>query len=446
MRRRGSIYVFVLGASTLAAAAGLTAVILHTQRLERVRLTAQSERARADAQSAIEFAVAVLGQDPAGTTWRTSSALAYTDKRYFGDDASVVSIAISDPGDNDLSDSMYDPVTVDVSAVADPCQQDYQLTLTPSASPLSCLDFAVTVAGSVSKLGTGDIYTSGAVSAGKAWEVDSDARPDVGGTLGLVARAAAPFAEPVLVWRAFPGGTQKAAQAQTLMSSGRSGVPYDPGTMESTIPNRTDIAKYYVGIGTSISYSSLSGGAVRDCVLSAAKNPYGATNAKGVYVIDCGGSDLTVRNCRISGTLVVLNAGAGSLIRDGINLEAPSGQPALVVVGSMTFSFPASDIKESEADINLNPSGSPYDGSADSDKSDQYASWIKGPVFISGDLSIATSGHATVYGSVVVGGNLSIQSSGELRVLYHKPLENIPGFCRVTGMALQAGSLKRVVR
>ncbi|HRC63457.1 MAG TPA: hypothetical protein PLX85_09595, partial [Dehalococcoidia bacterium] len=274
--------MFVLGASTLAVAAGMTAVLLHKERLSRVNLTVESQKARADAQSGLEFALAALSADPAGTTWRSSSTLAFANKRYFGADASDITISLADPTDSDLTDSNLDPVVVSVSAVSGQCEQNYEMTLAPAQTPLSCLDFAVTVGGALSKVGTGNIYTSGAVSVGKAWEVDSDAKPSVIDALNTVALAMPVRTSPVTVFRPLAGGktttTTMSAQSLTVGdgsttagggTNSRSGAAYDPETMEAMVPNTSDTIKYYRSIGTTINFSSLSSGAIRDCVLSA---------------------------------------------------------------------------------------------------------------------------------------------------------------------------------
>lgn len=459
--RNGSVYVFVLGSCTLAAAAGITAVTLHRQRLERVRLTAQAQAARADAQSALEFATTVISQDPAGTTWRSSSTLAFANKRYFGSGASDICIALSDPGDNDLTDSNLDPVIITVAAANGPCEQAYEMTLTPALTPLSCLNFAVVVAGTLTKHGTGALYTSGTTSVGKAWEVDSDAKPDALATFQTAQSMPTSAGAPVMVWRMAGGGapattmttTTSGTSGLTLTETGggskssgqRTGVSYDAATMEAMIPNATDSFKHYASIGTAIAYSSLTGGELRNTVLSPGRNPFGVANPQGVYVIDCRGSAITIRDCRVSGTLVILNAGAGSVVQDGVCIEPVSDAlPALLVQGSVQFDLVSTDLSESSLGVNFNPASAPYDGVTDSDTSDVYPSWIRGLTYVSGNLTVNT-GHTTIRGMVAVGGGLTIASNAQLRVRYAKPAQPVPGFAQITGMGLSPGSLKRVV-
>ena len=207
-RRAGSVYVFVLSTATLAAAAGTTAIILHGARLDRVELGAQAQRATEDAQSALEYAVATVSADPGGTTWRSSATLAFSDKKYFGAEASSVTITLTDPTDNDLADTNLDPVAVTVKAVLGPCEQSYEVTMGVAQTPMSCLDYALTVGGTLTKLGTGEVYTGGTISSGRAWETDSDPRPSVTSALSVV-QAPASGDAPVTVLRRGGGGAPK---------------------------------------------------------------------------------------------------------------------------------------------------------------------------------------------------------------------------------------------
>jgi hypothetical protein len=468
--RNGSIYIFVLGASALAAAAGVTAVVLHSQRLARVRLTAQAQKAQADAQSALEFALAVLSQDPAGTTWRSSSTLAFANKRYFGTDACDISIDITDPGDNDLTDSVYDPVHVVVSAIADPCEQQFEFTLTPATTPMSCLDYALVVEGNCT--GASSVATSGAISIGQAWESDSDARPSAVDAFSATAMVAPLPTAPVMVWRMAGGGnggggggnkttttttadaittdgsSDSDASSSTTQSGGdtaRTGEPYNPATVEAVIPNATDTFRHYVSIGTPIPFASIPGATMEKIVLSPATNPYGATNAQGVYVIDCGGNSLTIRNCRIAGTLVLLNSGNKTEFTGSVCIEPTSDAlPALLVQGVMNFDQTSDDLSETDVDVNFNPSGNAYDGTADSDNVDSYPSWINGLVYVDGEANLNT-GKATIRGSMVVTDWFWASNNAELRIIHDPPDASIPGFAQITGMALAPGSLQRVV-
>ncbi len=445
LARRGSVFVFVLSAATLAAAAGIAGILLHTERLRRVELAVQAQKATVDAQSALEYAVAVVNQDPAGTTWRASATLAFSDKRYFGNDASLVSIALTDPGDNDLADSNLDPVKLSVNTVMSPCEQTYEVTMTPMQSPLSCLDYAVVVGGALTKSGTGNIYTRAPVSTAKSWPIDSDPRPSVIDELTTAALPTPAAPAPVTVWRPPTVGVVSAAAAMAAGGIQRTGVPWNPATMEAMIPNSTDIFKYYLSIGTAIDYNALPGGSLTKVVLSPARNPYGVTNASGVYVIDCLGNKIEVRDCRIQGTLVLVNIKSDSKVRDSVCIEPVSDAfPSLLVDGSMSLETDGTDLDEADIKVSLNPSGSPYEGVADADQVDKYPNWIKGVAYFTGDITLSKI--VTIKGVMVVGGSLDLSDKAELRVLHTKPTQIIPGFARIGGMGMVPGSLQRVVK
>ena len=74
------------------------------------------------------------------------------------------------------------------------------------------------------------------------------------------------------------------------------GGPYS-GATTTPVPSRTvpaaAVFDYYINNGTNIPITALPKAGpnriIHDVVLSAANNPYGATNAQGIYVIDCQG-------------------------------------------------------------------------------------------------------------------------------------------------------------
>ena len=133
-----------------------------------------------------------------------------------------------------------------------------------------------------------------------------------------------------------------------------------------------------------------------------------AVNANGINFIDCESQNLYIERSRICGTLLVLNPGPNSRIDYGPIHWSPHipGYPALLVNGN--FSIRATNQPLSEADnaVNYNPSSPvafPYNGSADSDSTDQYASEIHGLVCVSGNLTYKYT--PQIRGRMIVGGN-----------------------------------------
>ena len=169
-------------------------------------------------------------------------------------------------------------------------------------------------------------------------------------------------------------------------------------------------------------------------LISPNHNPTGgATNAQGIYIIDCGGQDLKIKNSRILGTLVLQNPGGNTTIEGAMNwAPAVSGYPALFVTGNtsttIALNTTRNGLNEKETDTNFNPTGASYPGlSDDTVKDDTYPSEISGLMFFEGEVNIG--GHLLHKGTLLVEGNL-ISTDNTLNIEYdpniitHTP----PGF------------------
>ena len=143
---------------------------------------------------------------------------------------------------------------------------------------------------------------------------------------------------------------------------------------------------YYILNGTSITYASLpkqQAANIEKVVLSPNNNPYGSglTSPTGIYVINCLGGNLRIRNARIVGTLVILNPGVFSVL-ESVNWEpAVANYPSLLVSGTAELAFTNTPLSESSLRVDFNQ---------DTDKTDTYPSLIKGLIYASGDLTTKT--------------------------------------------------------
>jgi hypothetical protein len=155
-----------------------------------------------------------------------------------------------------------------------------------------------------------------------------------------------------------------------------------------------------------------------------ALGPSGA-NTNGIYWIDCGGGQLMIERTRILGTLVVLNAGAGSAISNGPVNFAPvtSGYPALLVDGDFAIRATNRALNEAasgETGTNFNPTGIAYEfnnalcSNTDTSANDVYPSEIQGLVAVSGNLTFANS--PRIRGQVIAGGTITGAPSMEQRL------------------------------
>jgi hypothetical protein len=213
------------------------------------------------------------------------------------------------------------------------------------------------------------------------------------------------------------------------------------------MPTTATVFDYYIANGTAISWAALpkSGttGILEKIVLSPGYNPYGATNPKGIYVINCGGAPILIKNVRIVGTLVLLNAGASSLMNNSVNWEpAVANLPALMVQGSIALTYNMATLGES-AGVNFNPPGAPYLGVADTDTGDTYPSRINGLVYISGNMT--STNHPYIDGGLIVNGTLN--SDTDLEVMYRSTYfdDPPPGFTAPSKMKLSPATWRQVV-
>jgi len=190
----------------------------------------------------------------------------------------------------------------------------------------------------------------------------------------------------------------------------------------------------------------MSGNRLENVLISPTSNPYGTgvPNTRGVYWLDCGGQDYIIQNCRIVGTLVLLNCTGNVSIAGSVNWEpAEEGMPLLLVQGSLKFNTTLAPLKEVTVDRNLNPAGVPYAGVSNSTKADVYPSSLNGLVYVSGVSEFL--GETMISGAMIGGGAVLV--SGSVSVLYDDGIyySPPPGFRTGTELAIVPGSFSQVV-
>jgi hypothetical protein len=162
-------------------------------------------------------------------------------------------------------------------------------------------------------------------------------------------------------------------------------------------------------------------------LLSPNSNPFGATNASGIYILNCGGKDVIIASTRIVGTLVIKNAGGNTEIQGPINWEpAIANYPALLTDSQVAITFDSSVLSESSLGVNFNPTGCPYPyagGAANTTATDTYPAHITGIIYSATDLNF--SGAPTILGNITVNGKTSI-SATSLNLTYSNVFYNAP--------------------
>jgi len=405
-RRRGSIYISVISAATMVAIIGAAALmVVRIQRRSAQAITDRAE-ARFYARSAVEQGLLWIEQ---AVDWRQIMPNGiWISGEPLG--SGTLSLEVTDPSDGSLIDSQYDPVLVTGIGSKAQARHKTQLTLVPNIRPLEALNTCLHASGVVYVDSGKSITVVGAA-------LSTNSILDNEGTID--------------------GDAEAAAVATTGTITGTLTAPAPSKQMPDS-----SVFTDYKDKATVIPFP----GAIDKVVISPGSNPWGATNADGLYFIDTGGKDLIIKNSRINGTLVVRTDGGAVILDDAVFLHNyRSDYPVLIVEGDVEIKIRSGEYGLSEASVkvNFNPAGSPYSGSWDDDKLDEYPNEIRGLVHVKGSLVMLQT--ARVRGCVICEGPVSFE---ELNQIIHDPslYANPPGgYTFVDGMRISPGSWKQVV-
>jgi hypothetical protein len=168
------------------------------------------------------------------------------------------------------------------------------------------------------------------------------------------------------------------------------------------------------------------------------RNPWGTANADGVYYLSAPGADVTLRDSRILGTLVV-RCRRLTIDKTVLLENYRKDMPALIVDGDLVLDFESygSQLREGDEGTNFNPAGVPYGGLSDSDKSDSYPSEIRGLVHVRGGLTLKRT--ALVRGAIVCDGE--VLCDGVNVIVHDDDLTTLPiiGYTSGDGRLYRAG-------
>ena len=331
-------------------------------RLQRKSALAADEMAEARlmAQSAIESGLALITANP---TWRTifvsgnENPTVWVSLGGSGD----FKFVLTDP-DGSLSDDVNDAVTLRGIGRSGEATHVATVMLEPTGAPLGCLEVSLCVNGDLVTQSGGIVETDQIISS----------NGNIDANLALIT-----------------GDVEAGVGINgTVDGSSISGI--SPREMP-----HEHVFDYYRFNGTWIDINALpvdgsNNPLISSVLLTPTANPFGATNPAGIYVIDCQGKDLRIEDCRIVGTIVLLNPGPSTALVDSVVLEpAAPNFPSLLVQGDIKIRTSDVDLSESAIGVNLNPVGTPYQDVEDSDQTDTYASVIRGLVYVSGTLNLS---------------------------------------------------------
>lgn len=405
--RRGSLYLAVLGTSvvvSLLALAGMHAARVH---LASTVTDAQQPQARLLAASAIELAITQLQAD---ANWLTTYAV----------DTDYPATPVSAGGGTFVwrlrSAGGTNRTLQGAGTVGDAtCTLEVDLAQRPD---LSC-----------------------ALLAGGNLTIDSDCE---------ITAEDAPVAVNGSVNN--DGVVTANIGAQAIAGAGSVvGTQTAPAALRS-LPTPSMVFDYYEKMGTVVTPGVVGTALITTTVLSP-KSSWGDKNDDGIYVIDTQGKDLTIFGARIVGTLIVTNLAPGKkvIVNDVVNWEpAYPNYPALLVDGDLEISLRDGDVTEWLLSPSYNPSGTPFQGSEDSDKSDTFISSLAGLVYCSGNLTIKGNGSSVrtpdLRGIFLAGGNCAIQAKTMPVIKYDDTaaITPPPGFTQDANVVIVPGSWRQV--
>ncbi len=389
---------------------------IHIARLELREISSVNEiaRARLAAESGIEYAICAIKKN---ALWRTTHTSGNTNTPLAAigtlPETGSFTYSLIDM-DGNLNDNNQDCVTIRSVGRAGKTTSVIQVMVHPRGAGLNCLGSAIHSAG--------QIIISSTLTSNQT--VSANARIQTSG----------------------PGILQGSAWSTSTITGTVTGSRSENQTPPKAMPDPMSVFEYYTANGTPILFSSIPSAQIQNVVLTAGKNPFGTgtTNAEGIYVIDCQGLPLVIKNSRIEGTLVLLNAGDGTRVDNSISWKpAIPNFPALMVQGSIEFSWDRYvPLTESWQGVNFNPPGAPYNGVSDSDQSDSYPAVLEGLVYISDDLEIQKE---SAYSGVIIAQGMVALSKSSNFTYQSTYLNNAPpGFSAGTDMQIVPGTWKRV--
>lgn len=360
--RQGSIYVAVLGVALIVSLVSMTAMQVVRMQLKSARAAEQISTAEVMARSAVEYALALIDGDP---SWRSAYnhgqeyPASWVDLNGVGE----FKFKLLD-SDGNLSDDQNDAVTLQGIGRCGDATYVASVMLEPQGAPLSCLEASFCTNGNITTPALISITTNQFISSNDTIDVS-----DIGCSV------------------------QGSAQAVNNINGPVTGSRVT-GIAPREMPHE-HVFDYYLYNGTwmdvdTLPLSALSNPAIENTLLSPNYNPFGKTNPSGIYVIDCKGKSVVIRNSRILGTIVLLNPGSLTGLYDSVHISpAADNLPVILAQGDIYIATNSSNLSEATLGVNFNPVGSAYLNVSDSDMNDVYPSIVSGLVYASGTIKFS---------------------------------------------------------
>jgi Tfp pilus assembly protein PilX len=407
--RRGSAYLIVLAAAMIVATLGLGALLAVRSQNRAARALMDAAEARQNAHSAIELGRLWISQDPKWRSNRPNGAWATNQPMGAGS----YSLEVTDPLDGDLANRPHDPVVLKAIGVKGQARHIAQVTLTASPEPLPALRCAAHTGGQL-HVKAGKLF----IAASSVFSTNGSLRND--GTIRANVEAAS------------------AQSVGTVTGTLTLGVP------PKSLPDAS-VAEMYARLGTTIVPPST----IDKQVLAPGRNPWGAGNSDGVYVIRTN-NNVTIRNSRVYGTLVVICPNNTVTVDSNVLIHSyRADYPALIVDGNAVFQYDSNTrLSETTLATNFNPAGAPFEGSEDADMADVYPSELRGLVHVTGTVRLTNT--AMVRGCLLccpANTTDALVCDGTNEIVYNSALSTNPpqGYTSAVKMLVQPGSWRQMV-
>ncbi len=396
---QGSIYILTLVSALVLMGLGLGLALNILQYRRASRSDLKIEEARIYAELGIRHALRYTIDD---SNWR-QHLNSGTWLQDITAGAATYSVTGIDTADGVLPNNDSDPVKITCTATVEGVTRTIQVNT--RQQPYEILRYAVVAGGDV------DISSYARVTGNVASNDDIHKSGDYSWIVG------------------------NAEAVDTIYETSHITGTVAPGSAAREFPSQSSIFSYYQA-ATPIAYRS----SMERILLSPTKNPYGSTNPDGLYKMNCANQKVVIKQCRIVGTLFLINPRSDSRIEISINWKpARPDYPALIIEGPCLEIITYQDLKEYEigyVDLNL-PGESGY-GSA----LNTFSNEINGLVYSTGNLILEQT--IQIKGSLIALGEIDLRDYS--RCIYNASVyDNAPVMFHMPSLYPVAGSWTQVL-
>ena len=221
-------------------------------------------------------------------------------------------------------------------------------------------------------------------------------------------------------------------------------------TSPAIVPN-VDMIAMYRDDAVEIDFESLpkSGKeqALVEIVLTSSSNPFGV--ASDIYLIQGSGNGndkLVIEDCRIEATLIIANISEIKIEKGIIWSPPPMASVSLATDAKIKIDKWEEVLDENDLNVNFNPTNAPYEGVADNDQIDVYATQLNGVFWTTDkfDINSPDSGDSLRIRGMIVCEDFDADSPVHVHRMDDVRLFPPRGLQQVEHYVVQPGSYERV--